>query len=245
MSNREVFCFLLIFAAKYFLWLGEIYTWRLPGFCRIAADRQTAAGDRGWAVECSAFRTGHGARTGVFWWGELLFLWAGASCLKRRVKGCFQARALRAGTAMHWAARRDAVGTGALRGILHPLLPADGSSAKCWTGWGLERQQHWLRLPLGLCGPGAIGRDLSAAGCYLSIVSVAISVLESHAYIYVYIYIIYISVCICVYESFMHIFLLLAVYSLLEQRFKHKHLNEGLTLGCVKNCSFKLHERVN
>lgn len=42
----------------------------------------------------------------------------------------------------------------------------------------------------------------------------------------------------------MHIFLLLAVYSLLEQGFKHKHLNEGLILGCVKNCSFKLHERV-
>lgn len=82
-----------------------------------------------------------------------------------------------------------------------------------------------------------ISTDLSAAGYCLSIVAVAISVLESHAYVYR-----------CVYKSVAQAFLLRPLYSALAQGFKSKHdFNVGLILSRLKkkNCRLQLHKKVN
>lgn len=88
----------------------------------------------------------------------------------------------------------------------------------------MARQQYRLCLSWRFCGCGVISTDLSAAGCYLSIVAVVISVLESHAYVFG-----------GVYESVAQAFLLRPLYSSLEQGFKSKHdLNVGLILSHFK-----------
>lgn len=85
----------------------------------------------------------------------------------------------------------------------------------------MARRQGRLCLSLRFCGCGVIGTGSSGAGCYLGVVGVAISVLESHAQVYVY-------------ESVLRTFLFWHVHSSLERGFKPKHdPNVGLVISHV------------
>lgn len=151
-------------------------------FARCSAEsaaREGAARDRGQADECSRFRAGHEQKP--FEGKSAFFCGMAPRALKEGRKDAFRPR-----RRSHWAQFGVGLqGGNANRASCGSRIPAPPPAlAKCKTVQGMARWHHQLCLSLRFCGCGVISTGLSAAGCYLGIVAVVISVLESHAYVY-------------------------------------------------------------